>query len=187
MVPHTKSPVPELFRCAADGDADAWRELVTHMEPRLRRQLRGYRLGRADIEDLLQETWVQALLHLGTVRDHEAAAGWLYTIARRQAFRRLQRITREVPVEDFADTHDPLAEPLSELVIGHEQSEALRRAVARLTVRQRELLHALLNAPDPSYTAIAQALGMPVGSIGPTRERAINALRADPELCGAIA
>ena len=45
----------------------------------------------------------------------------------------------------------------------------------------------MLHRPCASYDEISQALDMPVGSIGPTRERALGRLRDDVALVAVVA
>ncbi len=49
--------------------------------------------------------------------------------------------------------------------------------MGRLAPRQRQLLHALLSTPAPSYQQIAAQMSISIGSIGPTRLRALRRLR----------
>jgi len=51
--------------------------------------------------------------------------------------------------------------------------------VRRLDGRKQLVLKALLRTPDASYLDLSERLSMPVGSIGPTRERALDRLRSD--------
>ena len=68
----------------------------------------------------------------------------------------------------------------------NERACALTRALDHVTERERALLNVLLSEPEPSYAEISAALGMPIGSIGPTRGRAIARLRSDHDLAAAI-
>jgi len=58
--------------------------------------------------------------------------------------------------------------------------------VRRLDGRKQLVLDALLRTPDASYVDLSERLRMPVGSIGPTRERALDRLRSDPSLGAAV-
>jgi len=63
--------------------------------------------------------------------------------------------------------------------------QVLWRNVAKLPERCQQLLRVVAFAERPDYGALSVALGMPVGSIGPTRGRCLAKLRtmlsADPE------
>jgi DNA-directed RNA polymerase specialized sigma24 family protein len=74
--------------------------------------------------------------------------------------------------------------PPEEAVLRAEQEQqdaqraaAVWRAFGRLPDRCRELLRVLMASPPPSYAEVAAALGLPVGSIGPTRARCLQRLR----------
>ena len=68
-----------------------------------------------------------------------------------------------------------------------ERVNELRKAVRRLPGRQRTLLETLIAAPDRSYADVSQRLGIPIGSIGPTRERGLTRLRGDARLAQVVA
>jgi RNA polymerase sigma factor (sigma-70 family) len=174
------SAVASIADAAALGDDDAWRDLVTRFEPQLRSVVRGYRLSPPDVDDVVQTTWLQAYANLGRLRDRAAVGGWLVVVARREALRSLQRGAREVLTPDAADSVD--AATPERLALERERVGALGLAIARLTGRQRTVAQALLARPGRSYEELADELGMPVGSIGPTRERAFERLRSDREL-----
>ena len=175
-----------LTREAAAGGEDAWRTLVALLDPMLHSIARGYRLSEADADDVVQITWGRALLHLDRLDDPGAVAGWLAVTARREAMRTLQRGVRELPA---AEPPEPEAtEPAPEqATIDRERGTGLRAAIARLSGRQRELLTLLVDRPEISYEEVSRTIGMPVGSIGPTRERAFERLRCDPALACAVA
>jgi RNA polymerase sigma factor (sigma-70 family) len=171
-----------LARRAAEGDERAWQDLVARLDGVLRSVVAGYRLAPADAEDVVQTTWLRALSSLHRLREPGAIAAWLVVTARREALRSLQRGVRE----SLTDEQEPFdAEDDSrpeDIVVAREREAALRRAVARLSGRQRELVVRLLATPAPSYEELSDQLGIPIGSIGPTRERALARLRKDPEL-----
>ena len=65
----------------------------------------------------------------------------------------------------------PWREPRGHALVGH--------AVERMDARCRELLKLLFwETPSPSYDEAAARLGMPIGSLGPTRGRCLEKLRA---------
>jgi len=175
-----------LARRAAEGDERAWQDLVARLDGVLRSVVGGYRLAPADAEDVVQTTWLRALSSLHRLREPGAIAAWLVVTARREALRSLQRGVRESPTDEqepFDAEDDTRPE---DIVVAREREAALRRAVARLSGRQRELVVRLLATPAPSYEELSDQLGIPIGSIGPTRERALARLREDPELAALI-
>jgi DNA-directed RNA polymerase specialized sigma24 family protein len=59
-----------------------------------------------------------------------------------------------------------------------DQRRTLWAAIRQLSPRCQELLRIVAFAPRPDYAAVAAGLGMPIGSIGPTRGRCLAKLRA---------
>jgi RNA polymerase sigma factor (sigma-70 family) len=158
---------------------------VARFDPVLRRVAGGFRLPRADVEDVVQTTWLRAYVHLHRLETPAAIGGWLVVTARRESLRLLQRTVREFPTDAYpVEIPDPVT--TEALVLEHERRSCVRTAVQRLRGRQRVLLEAWLDKPL-SYQEIAGSLGMPMGSIGPTRERAFAGLRRDDELLAAVA
>ena len=175
-----------LTREAAAGGEDAWRSLVGLLDPMLHSIARGYRLCDADADDVVQITWGRALLHLDRLDDPGAVAGWLAVTARREAMRTLQRGVRELPAAEMPEPACSQPAPDQE-TIARERCAELRAAIARLSGRQRELLTLLVDRPELSYDEVSRTIGMPIGSIGPTRERAFERLRSDSVLATAMA
>jgi RNA polymerase sigma factor (sigma-70 family) len=165
-----------LVTAARDGDGDAWTQLVKHFDRGLRNIARSYRLAPADVEDVVQSTWLNLFEGIDRIREPAAIAGWLVIATRRHALRRRQAHVREVLSDDprlgdRADHNEPEAR-LLEL----ERSAALTDALSLLPDRHRNLLDVLLTRPTLEYREVAELLSMPVGSIGPTRARSIAKL-----------
>jgi RNA polymerase sigma factor (sigma-70 family) len=175
-----------LTREAAAGCEDAWRDLVARFDPMLRGIVRGYRLDDADVEDVVQTTWIRAYRNLDRLNEPAAVGAWLAITARREALRTLQRGVRELPSAEPQPLDEAGEESPEDIASQRERRSALRAAVRRLPGRQRELLSEMLRRPCASYDEIASALDMPVGSIGPTRERALARLRDDAALAGVL-
>jgi RNA polymerase sigma factor (sigma-70 family) len=176
-----------LVQAAASGDHQAWESLVERLSPTIRNIARSYRLNSADVDDVVQTCWTSALSNIGTLREPEAFAGWLCVIARRAALRTCQRRTREIPVDELAQSDARDQTTPETCLLESERRQAVVRAVNRLSGRQRTLVASLLRHPGASYDDISQRLGLPVGSIGPTRERALARLRRDRQLTAAVA
>jgi RNA polymerase sigma factor (sigma-70 family) len=80
-------------------------------------------------------------------------------------------------IDNKQEEHDPSTEA------AHRDDNArLNRAIAALSERQRTVLLELLAREDYSYLDISRRLGLPVGRIGPTWQRAVTRLRRHPEL-----
>lgn len=178
----------ELVRRIRNGDGSAWRELVDHYEPLLRRLARQYRLSGQDMDDAIQLTWLRCLEHIDQITHADRLRGWLATICRRESMRLATKGRREVAlgeqsvmrlVDGGQEERDPGAE-----MARRDAHDQLSRAITALPEKQRLVLIELLKEENRSYLDLSRRLGLPVGSIGPTRQRAIARLRQDPRLVG---
>jgi RNA polymerase sigma factor (sigma-70 family) len=171
--------VATLVRAAADGDQGGWEALVQEFGPMIWAVARAHRLGHADAADVSQATWLLLLEHLGDLNNPASVGAWLATTARHQCLRVLRRAARAVPYGDDLP-EPPSIEPGHdhELLIA-ERDAVLWEAVERLSEGDRALLRMLMADPRPSYDEISAALDMPIGSIGPTRARALERLRRE--------
>ena len=172
--------VASLLGAARQGSEDALGQIVTELSPLLWQVARAAGLSADDAEDVLQTVWLRLVAHLDGIQDAAALTGWLVTTARREAWRVRAAGRRHFPADH--DTFDELPDgkPGSEeQVITDDERRALWAAIGRLSARCQELLRIIAFATRPDYAAVAAALGMPVGSIGPTRGRCLAKLRAE--------
>jgi RNA polymerase sigma factor (sigma-70 family) len=176
----------ETVRAAARGDHRAWEALVRRFTPAMRRAAKMYRLGPHEVDDVVQASWLSLLLNVHTLREPEAVGAWLLTTARRQALRMHQQDVRELLTEvpvgaDLAAPDSP-----EDALVEAERASELRDAVRRLPNRQRTLLEMMVSSPDSSYAEVSKGLDMPIGSIGPTRDRGLRRLRRDERLAQVV-
>jgi RNA polymerase sigma factor (sigma-70 family) len=178
-----------LVRRAAGGDQEAWDELVRGHAGLVWTVARLHGLSSSDAADVSQFTWLRLVEHVRGLREPERLAAWLATTARRESRRVARRAALQVPMEDLdrsgAGGDDP---PADGRVLLAERDARLWEAFGRLTPRCRELLGLLLMTDDDlSYAEVGGALGMPVGSIGPTRARCLACLRRVVSAAGVTA
>ncbi|HRD62943.1 MAG TPA: sigma-70 family RNA polymerase sigma factor [Nocardioides sp.] len=167
------------FQRWAAGDAVALDELVRLMTPVLWHVARAYRLPSEVAEDVVQNTWLALVRSRERIQEPAAVGGWLTTTTRREAWKVAKASGRGIPVDD-----DELARRLPDE--GSAEAEVVRRdsdgrlwnAVELLSERCQALLRIVAFEHRPDYREIAADLGMPVGSIGPTRGRCLQKLRA---------
>ncbi len=176
----------QLVTSAASGDAAAWQVLVERFSGLVWSVTRAYRLGHADAGDVFQTTWLRLAEHIRRIEQPDRVGAWLATAARRECLQCLRSAGRTVPTDDTGWLEGPpvLDNPTEAAILHAEQrqenaarAEVLWRAVSRLSVRCQQLLRVLMASPPPSYAEVAAGLGLPVGSIGPTRARCLQALR----------
>ena len=165
-----------ILAAAAQGDPNAWRELTDRYERGVLRVAARYRLRPDQIADVAQTTWLRLVENIDTIRDPDCLAGWLATTAAREAMAVRRRACRETALADY-DLPDPSGDDLDERVTTLVQARQLRTAMRALPVRDRRLLELLLLPDELSYREIGQRISMPVGSIGPIRQRALRRLR----------
>ena len=176
----------KLARAAAGGDEGAWKALVTSYSGLIWSVTRAYRLGSGDAADVFQTTWLRLAEHIGRIEHPERVGAWLATASRRECLQHLRTAGRTTPTDDMdrLDLTPAVGNPTEEAVLAAEKERedadraaALWRAFDQLSGRCRELLRVLMATPPPSYAEVAAALGLPLGSIGPTRARCLQRLR----------
>ncbi len=172
-----------LVRAAKDGDDAAWQELVERYSQLIWSVARGHGLSTADAADVSQTTWVKLAEHLARIREPERLGAWLATTARNESINVLRRARRCVAWGDEWEVLMPseCADVATQLLDG-ERDRALWRAFESLPPRCKTLLRVLTMDPAPSYVEVSAALGMPIGSIGPTRGRCLENLRQRAEV-----
>jgi RNA polymerase sigma factor (sigma-70 family) len=175
----------DLLERAGEGDDSAWDALVDHYGRVIWSVTRTHRLDEHDANDVFQTTWLRLLEHLGGIQNPEALSGWLSTTARREALRVLSRRGRIVLTDDCSELEPSDAETTAQPETGillEELRAEVRVALAQLPPRYQQLLQLLMVDPPLHYSEIAEALDIPVGSIGPSRARGLQMLRATSEL-----
>lgn len=177
--------VGTLVRRAADGDASAWEALVRRFEGLVWAVARGFGLGSADAADVSQTTWLRLVEHLGRIREPDRVGAWLATTARHECLRVLRYSGRQIPTSDDVEMVDEveLRRP-EEAMVTAERDSSLWELFDRLSARCRLLLRLLVADPQLSYAEVSTTLGMPIGSIGPTRARCLDHLRRLAEGAG---
>jgi RNA polymerase sigma factor (sigma-70 family) len=176
--------VTQLVQAAVAGDHRAWEHLVDRYMPLVRSVIWSFRLPDKDAEDANQMVWLALVESLGRIREPRALPGWIVTTTRRECIGVQRRSRQSVPVDFCADNccADDAVSVVVELDFDEttwraERHAALLRGLAELPPRQRDLLVLLLSDPPLSYDEISALLGIPKGSIGPTRARAMRRLR----------
>lgn len=172
-------PVAELL--AAIDDRSAWTELVERFGRLVWSVARSFRFDDATTADVTQAVWLRLVEKRLEIREPERLASWLATTTRREAITVQRTQRREFPVERLVETDDPVTVPIVDSVVDKIDDAALRAAVMaaflRLSEEHQRLLRLLTAEPKIEYGVIAEIVGRPVGSIGPTRGRCLTELR----------
>jgi RNA polymerase sigma factor (sigma-70 family) len=174
-LPATPTANGELLRNAAGGDQRAWEELVGRYRGLVGAVVRSFRLQDADARDAEQRTWLRLVENRAGVRDPECLGGWLSTTAERECLRILRETRTVVPFEI-----DVLPDPgrlVEDRVVDADTVARLREIVAALPPRGRTVMQELFADEPRPYADVARTTGIPVGSLGPTRQRLLRRVR----------
>jgi len=174
----------ELVGACLRGDAAAWEALIA----RYQRLVYGIALRAglppADADDVFQNVSLKICLHLDSLRDHAALTGWVGAVTRRECLRRHRRRAGEPETTPLDDARDvPGGEPpADEALLREERAHEVRRGLEELPPACQRLLGLLYGSEEPPpYADVAVRLGVPLGSIGPTRARCLKRLRKKME------
>jgi RNA polymerase sigma factor (sigma-70 family) len=179
-------PIPEtlaaraagLFTAYRAGDETKMAQLVELLTPILWHTVRAQRVDRASAEDVVQTAWLALVRSADSITDPQAVLQWLMVSARREAWRVVKREDRVEPKDFEADEFvGPPQDVPEEAVLRSDGQARLWQHIAQLPERCRALLRVIAFSDRPDYASVAEALGMPVGSIGPTRGRCLAKLR----------
>ena len=171
--------VPDLVARALEGDPASWDRLVERFTPLVLSIVRRNRLPDAEAQDVVQTVWLRLVEHLGAVREPRALPGWIATTTRNECHHVTGGHRPVLSADlDARGGPDDGAPGSDRGLLEGERHEALLAALAELPDRQRALLLLLIEDPPLPYEEIGRRLGMPIGSIGPTRARAIARIRS---------
>ena len=175
-----------LVEGAAAGQPTAWDGLVERFAGLVWAVARGHGLSKADAADVSQTTWLRLAEHLHRIREPERIGAWLATTARNESLRMLRLARRQIPVEEVVELPAEHARSEAEgRVLDEERDAALWRAFESLSGPCKVLLRTLMADPAPSYGEVSVVLDMPIGSIGPKRNRCLQRLRNSAALVSA--
>ena len=168
-----------FVRWRESGDSRALDDLVRLLTPVLWHVVRAYGLRRETAEDVVQATWLAFVRKHESIVDPDAVSAWLTMTARREAWRTSKVDGRADPTADETlELRMPPTATAEEQAVGNLEANRLWLAVADLDERCRRLLRIVAFDDRPDYRRIASDLHMPIGSIGPTRQRCLGKLRA---------
>jgi RNA polymerase sigma factor (sigma-70 family) len=171
-----------LVRKCKAKDSAAWAQLVERFQALVWSSI--YRIGlrNEDAEDTFQKVFLILYKNLDRIDSARALPKWLSTTAVREAIR-LQRQNRDkatTALDAIENLDEMLASEdvlIEDVAIAAAESDAIRKVISRLPGKCPELLSMLYSEDQNSYEDVRTHLGIPPGSIGPTRSRCIERLR----------
>jgi RNA polymerase sigma factor (sigma-70 family) len=176
------------FAAYQAGDRHRLAELVDLLTPLLWHTVRSQRVGHDQAEDVVQTAWLRLVHHADAIQDSQAVLAWLIVTAKRESWRVVKETRRSRPMteaDDAEEVVDVTMDGPESAALASAESRVIWRHIESLSERCRSLLRVVAFSDRPDYASVAQALGMPVGSIGPTRGRCLAKLRllldADPQ------
>jgi len=167
----------DLLAAAGEGDQQAWNQLVVRYERLVWSVVRSFRLDDAAAADVSQTVWLRLVEHCDRIRNPEGLASWLATTARHEAIRTSKLQRRQTPSDFEFDVEDTTVVGFDELLVETEDQARVMAAFRRLPEDSQQLLRLLTTDPPLEYETIAEIIGRPIGSIGPTRARCLERLR----------
>lgn len=178
-------PTSDELNCLAEavarqGDRQAFAALFKHFAPRVKSYL--MRLGTPEglAEELAQEAMVSVWRKAPSFDARRAhVSTWIFTIARNlrvDHFRRVgNRATHDAEEFDGDETPDALPQP-DELLLARQRETGVREAIARLPAEQAHVLRLSFYEEQP-HSQIAEALGLPLGTVKSRVRLAVRHLR----------
>jgi RNA polymerase sigma factor (sigma-70 family) len=171
--------VAELVRHAVAGESWAWERLVDQYSRLIWAITRDFKLAESDASDVAQVTWLRLLENIHKIEHPDRVGSWLAATARNECLRCLSNRKRVVLAEDedVLQGAAPAGPEIDEALLLQERAEMVQEAMTRLPWRWQRMLELLMADPPASYAEISDQLGLPIGSIGPTRSRCLARLR----------
>ena len=164
---------------AAAGDRRAWERLVEQYARLIWSITVEFKLAVSDAADVAQTTWLRLLEHIDRIEYPDRVGSWLAATARNECLRSLAARKRVVLGQDEEVLSGMVVSgaEIDERILADERDQVVRDALSRLPRRWQRLLELLMADPPTPYADISDELGLPVGSIGPTRGRCLAQLR----------
>lgn len=174
----------QLIISCREGDQSSWEALVRKFERLIYAIPRRAGLDQDRAEDVFQQVFMLLAKNLHDIREPSLIQAWLVTTARRETLKTIRENSRRAILPENEDDDDNMIEKIADendlpdiFIQKLETAHKVRSAVLSLDERCRELITMLFyHEKAPAYTEIAMELGIPEGSIGPTRARCLQKL-----------
>jgi RNA polymerase sigma factor (sigma-70 family) len=174
----------QLVSACRRGDQRAWETLIQRYQRLIYAIPLRAGLDEDQAADVFQDVFTTLFQKLNDIEEPERLHAWLVTTTRRKTWRILSHPQNNSRSAASADVYDAEASTIrdeaplpDEKLLLLEQQHRIRTALSSLDERCRTLLQMLFYRREPpSYAEIAASLGIPEGSIGPTRARCLSKL-----------
>jgi RNA polymerase sigma factor (sigma-70 family) len=183
---HDEDDAAIVARCL-QGQQAAWAVLSNRYQRLVYAIVMHMGLDEHMAADVFQTVFVRLVQHLPTLDDPSRLQAWIVTTAKREGLRQRERGRRTESMTRTGDDDEELADadftddsPIAEQRLEELQMlNRLRAGMDRLDERCRNLLLLVFRDEDERlpYDEVSRRLGVPVGSIGPTRSRCLDKLR----------
>ena len=184
MTDYTTAADAELIAACLHGDSRAWEAVINRYRRLIYSIPYKYRLSSDDAADVFQSVCVALLEGLSALRDEAKLSSWLITTTTRECWKLKRRQRQETDLMSSTDEEKGMVELVAEerlpdqLIQTWQEQQLVRQGIEQLEARCRTLLTYLFyEKQEWSYEHIAQELGMPPSSIGPTRGRCLKKLK----------
>src|SRR5262245_11032363 len=177
-----------MLKRVPEGDSESWSVFETEVLPHANRLFRlamWFERNRADAEDVVQETMMQALRSFHRFRPGTNCRAWLVTILQRVVSNRRRTKGRSIVVSDHDDRRahtlrfvPPMPQQLTD--------EALLASLRRLPPALQQVI-VLCDVEELSYKEAAEALTIPIGTVMSRLHRGRAQLRAELPTSEAVA
>ena len=164
---------------AATGDIYAWNRLVDQYSRLIWSITATFKLGESDAADVVQTAWMRLIEHIHRIEQPARVGSWLASTTRNECLRHVAARKRIVLVHEDSefDRADQHGSEVDDALLASERAQDVRRAMTCLPLQWQRLMEMLMADPPVSYAEISDQLGLPIGSIGPTRGRCLAKLR----------
>jgi len=165
----------DLVRASREGDESAWGELIERYAPLIYSVPRRYGLPATEVDEVFSEVCVIFVRSLGALRDVQALPRWIVRVTTRATWE-VSRRTRRAQASELPELSG--GAPPDDVVEAFEEEHMVRTALRAISEKCRRLLSLLYFEPESlSYDEVASRLGVPRGSLGPTRQRCLDRMR----------
>jgi RNA polymerase sigma factor (sigma-70 family) len=172
-----RAELAALVMAARNGERAAWDALVDRLARLVWAVTHAFGLDPQDGADVAQIAWMRLAENIDRLQDPGAVGTWLATTTRRECITVLRQRARVQPTDVEALAGVMTSPGTDATVLTSERDRLVWVAFEQLSERCRRLLRLAVADKQGGYDEISAVLDMPVGSIGPTRQRCLDRLR----------